>query len=119
MACATTLPIVMRSKMLHFLSPKGEQSFVTLGSIVCSVAIYLVMALAPAPLASLLCLVKAHRLLTKFAHSWVPHANATTRRSRALLCACIAAFSILRSYLQGNPVIQNIQVWPKVLAVAS
>lgn len=129
MACGTTPLIVMWGEEFRFLDPKDEQLLVTLGGIVCSIGLYLVMTLVPAPLAaalfvaappaSLACLLRARPLLE--AAPLEPRARRARVKSPALLYVCIAAFSIPCNYLRDSADVQlavnDGAAWAQILAV--
>ncbi len=137
LACGTTPLIVMWGETFRYLNPKNEQLLVTLGGIVCSVALYMTTTLVPTalaavlfvamPLGSLACLVKAWRVLGELSKSWGLGARSGSedagsgRRSPALLYVCIVAFSVpynfLRDSLDVQQVIQTPALWTEVLAV--
>ena len=131
MACGTTPLILLWAGLFKYLNPQNEQLLVTLGGIVCSVALYLVETLAPTflsvplfivvPLGSLACFVHARAVLEDLSKSWVPAAEGGATKSPALLYLCIVAFSIPCNFLRDSPdiqtVIQSGEPWAEVLSV--
>ena len=135
LACGTTPLIVMWGETFRYLNPKNEQLLVTLGGIVCSVALYMTTTLVPTalsaalfvamPLGSLACLVKTWRVLGALSKSWTARSKSDgegcTKRSPALLYVCIVAFSVPYNFLRDTADIQTVigtpSLWTEVLAV--